>query len=313
MKLHKIDFNLLALLALWGVLLIAVAIASPFFFQSATATTIMQFSTILILVSIGQALVVLAGGAGIDLSVGGSVSLNCVVTMLLVSAGLPGFAILPCVLILGALLGLFNGVIVTKVGILPLIVTLGTFYLYSGLALAVSGGAPISGVPDWLVAWGRGDLLGVPYAFLTVVVPIFLIAFLVAEHSSWGRWIYSMGCNEASARLSGIPVDRVRIILYSISGACCGLAAFVSLGWLGSARPNMGLNLEIETLAVVLLAGFSIFGGTGKIVSVFVAALLLISLKTGLQFNNISSVWQIGSVGFLILIALLSQRFWQRG
>lgn len=300
------------LTCLWVVVIVALAILRPSAFNPSTATTILQFSTILALVSLGQAIVILAGGAGIDLSVGGSVSLSAVVGMLAVKAGLPA-PFLPVVCIaLGALLGAANGFLVTRLSILPLIATLGTLFIYSGLAVAITGGAAQSGVPAWLLDWGRGAIGNIPLPFLTVALPSFAVVWIILLWTSWGRWILAMGFNERSARLVGIPVDRVRLLLYTASGALAGTAGLVSVAWLGSARANIGQNLELESLTAAMLGGIAITGGLGGVGGVLAAVILLVTLKTGLLQLNVNTVWQVGIVGALLIFVLLAERLSQR-
>ena len=221
---------------LWVIVIVGLFALKPSVLSVGTITTVLQFSTILALVSLGQGMVILAGGAGIDLSVGGTVSLSAVLGMLAVKAGLSPF-FLPFVCIgAGTALGAFNGVLVTKLRILPLIATLGTFFVYSGVALSLTGGSAQSGVPDWLLWWGRGVLAGIPVPFLTIAIPAFAIAGVVLAWTSWGRWVYAMGFNERSARLVGIPVDRTRLILYSLSGTLAGAAGSFFTGMVGQ-RP----------------------------------------------------------------------------
>jgi ribose/xylose/arabinose/galactoside ABC-type transport system permease subunit len=143
-----------------------------------------------------------------------------------------------------------------------------------------------------------------PLPFLLTALPAFLIATVLLGTTTWGRWIYAMGFNERSARLVGIPVDRTRFLLYTVSGLLAGLAALVSLAWLGSARPNIGQNLELTSLTAVLLGGVSIFGGRGNVGGVLAAVLLLVTLQTGLLQLNVNSVWQVGLVGALLVAVL---------
>lgn len=296
---------------LWVIVIVGLFALKPSVLSVGTITTVLQFSTILALVSLGQGIVILAGGAGIDLSVGGTVSLSAVLGMLAVKAGLSPF-FLPLVCIgAGTALGAFNGVLVTKLRILPLIATLGTFFVYSGVALSLTGGSAQSGVPDWLLWWGRGVLAGIPVPFLTIAIPAFAIAGVVLAWTSWGRWVYAMGFNERSARLVGIPVDRTRLILYSLSGTHAGAAALFSLAWLGSGRPNIGQNLELESLTAAMLGGIAILGGRGGVGGVFAAVILLVTLKTGLLQLNVNTVWQVGIVGALLIFVLLADRFSQ--
>jgi ribose/xylose/arabinose/galactoside ABC-type transport system permease subunit len=303
---------LLLLAVLWIAVILLFAALRPTMFSASTVTTVLQFSTILALVSLGQCLVILAGGAGIDLSVGGTVSLSVVLAMLALKAGLPP-ALLPvaCV-VFGLVLGLFNGLLVTRLKILPLIATLGTLFVYSGMALALTGGGAQSGVPTWLLPWGRGMILSLPMPFMTLVMPVFVIAAGLLLYSTWGRWLLAMGFNERSARLVGIPVDRARVLIYNLSGLLAGLAGLVSLAWLGSGRPNIGQNLELESLTAVMLGGVAITGGIGGVGGVIAAVILLVTLKTGLLQLNVNTVWQVGIVGALLIAVLLIERLSKR-
>ena len=257
---------ILAILGLmWVVVVAGLAVLKPAAFALSTVTAVLQFSTILALVALGQALVIVCGGAGIDISVGGMVSLAVVLAMLLVNAGLPGASLPVLCLALGLALGLVNGFLVTRLKLLPLIATLGTFYVYSGTAVALTGGAAQAGVPGFLLPWGRGAVGGLPLPFLTLALPLFVAAGVLLHATSWGRWIYGMGFNERSARLVGIPVDRVRLAAYGASGTLAGCAALVSLAWLGGGRPNIGQNLELTSLTATMLGGIGIFGGKGGV------------------------------------------------
>ena len=307
---HNPVFAVLA--GFWVLLGLFVALHQPGLVSATSVTSILQFATILALVSLGQALVIVAGGAGIDLSLGGNVSLSAILGMLAIGAGAPGPALPVLCLAAGAVLGLVNGLLVTRLKIFPLIITLGTFYVYSGLALALTGGAALPGVPDWALPWGRGTLSVLPLPFLTLVVPAFLLAAVILWFSAWGRWIYAMGYNEPAARLVGIPVDPMRIALYTLAGLLAGAAAFVSLAWFGSGRPNMGVNLELESLTAALLGGVAIFGGRGGVLGVLSAVLLLVALKTSMLQLGISPVWQVGAVGLLLILVVLVDRFWTR-
>jgi ribose transport system permease protein len=297
----------LALLAgLWLLLIVGLAVVAPAILQPFMATTVLQFSTILALVSLGQTMVVLGGGAGIDLSLGGNVSLTSILAMDLVRSGGPAVLLPLFCIAIGALLGAVNGFLVTRIRLLPLIATLATLFIYSGLAVALTGGLSISGVPTWLTPLGRGSVSGIPIHFLFIALPTFALGALVLTQTAWGRWIYAMGYSERSARLVGVDVDGMRMILYAVGGLLAGLAALVSLAWFGSGRPNIGQNLELDSLAAILLGGVSISGGAGGVGGVLAAVLLIVTLKTGLQFVNVNSIWQVGIVGTLLIVVLLA-------
>jgi ribose/xylose/arabinose/galactoside ABC-type transport system permease subunit len=304
--------NLVLLALLFVALVAGFALANPRFLSPYMATTVLQFSTLLALVSLGQALVLLSGGAGIDLSVGGAVSLTAVVVMLAVEAGLPGAFIPPAALGVGLALGFFNGLVVVRYRILPLIGTLATYFIYSGAAMALTNGASLSGAPPWLTPFGRGTLGVAPLHFLCLVPPLYAIGAVVLTYTSWGRWIYALGYNERSARLVGIPVDRLRWLVYTLSGGLAGLAALVSIAWFGSARPNIGVNMELDSLAAALLGGVSVTGGVGGVLGVLLAVLTIVTLKTGLQFINTPTIYQVGLVGLLLILSLLLDLLPQR-
>lgn len=308
MKLWRKAPDLTLLLALWLLLLGAIAIVLPQMLAAWSLTSILQFATLLSLVALGQSLVVMTGGGGIDLSVGGNVSLSAVIGMLALDQGIaPGWLPLIC-LLSGSLAGALNGLLVARLRLWPLIVTLGSFYLFSGLALALTGGAALPGVPPLLTQWGRAAMLSVPLPFLTCVIPAFLLAWLILSNSAWGKWIYACGFNEHATRLVGIPVDRLRLLVYCLSGALAGCAGFISLCWLGSARPEIGVNLELESLTAALLGGVAIFGGRGSVIGVLAAALMLVALKTCMLQLGLNSVWQLGVVGMLLIMVLMAQR-----
>lgn len=297
--------KLVMLIALFALIVVGFGVYRPAFLQPTLASTVLQFSSMLALVALGQTLVILAGGAGIDLSVGGVVSLSVVLTMKCLAAGAPAILVLILPVVIGLALGAVNGVLVTRLQVLPLIATLATLFVYGGGAMAVTGGATLSNAPQWLTPFGRGYVVGVPWHFLTLVLPAYVAAAIVLAFTSWGRWIYAAGYSERAARLVGVNVNRIRFLAYCASGALAGLAGLISLAWFGAGRPNIGQNLELESLAAALLGGVAIAGGAGGALGVLVAVLMIVTLKTGLQFINVSTVWQVGLVGALLLAVLI--------
>jgi ribose transport system permease protein len=297
--------SLTLLAVLWILVVAGFALFQPAILQPDMVVSVLQFSSMLALVALGQALLIISG-AGVDLSVGGMVSLAVILTMLALRHGMLPQAVPVAAIAIEIALGAINGVLVTGFRILSLIATLGTMLAYGGLAIALSNGTTMTGVPAWLLPWGRQDLYGAPYHVLTAVAPAFLFAALMLGKMSWGRWILAMGHNERSARLVGISVDRVRFLLYCASGALAGIAALISLAWFGAGRPDVGQNLELESLAAVLLGGVSIAGGAGGVLGVLAAVVLVVTLQAALQFVNVSSVWQVGIVGLLLILVLLA-------
>jgi ribose/xylose/arabinose/galactoside ABC-type transport system permease subunit len=306
--LRRIRFG--GLILLWLVALGIFAVRAPAFFTIANLTSILQFSTLLALVTLGQTLVILMGGGGIDLSVGGLVSLCGLLIAFSIKQGVPPFLAAMAGVLLGGLLGSINGLIITQLRLLPLIVTLGTYYAYNGLALALTGGAPISGLPSSFGVIGQHVVLGIPLHTLVIVLPILVVMIFTLTQMPLGRWIYAIGDNEKASRLVGLPVNTLRVGAYALSGILAAIAGLVADSWLLSARPNIGENLELLSLTATLFGGTSIFGGSGGLIGPFVAVLFFTSLQIGLQMLNINNIWQLGVVGiFLIGSVLLDQTF----
>ena len=296
------------LLALWLIALAIFAVSTPAFFTLANFNSILQFSTLLALVTLGQTLVILTGGGGIDLSVGGIVSLSGLVIASLMKEGTPVWAAGLFGVVFGGVLGGINGLLITQLRLLPLIVTLGTYYAYNGLALALTGGAPISGLPASFGVLGQNQILAIPLHTLVLVAPIFIGLLFTLNQTPLGRWIYAVGSNERAARLVGLPVDAIRLGVYALSGALAALAGLVADSWLLSARPNIGDNLELLSLTATLLGGTSIFGGSGGLAGSLAAVFFFTSLQAGLQMLNVNSIWQLGLVGLFLIGSVLLDR-----
>ncbi len=206
----------------------------------------------------------------------------------------------------GLLLGLLNGLVVVRYRILPLIGTLADLFHLCRHR---------DGVDQRRLDFRRAELVDAlrPRRLCRHTRCIFsvsccrcsLVTAAMLTFTSWGRWIYALGFNERSARLVGIPVDRVRLLVYTLLGRSRGLAALVSIAWFGSARPNIGVNLELESLAAALLGGVAISGGVGGVLGVLLAVVMIVTLKTGLQFINTPTIYQVGIVGLLLILSLL--------
>ena len=298
------------LILLWVIVLAVFAARAPAFFSLANLTSILQFSTLLALVTLGQTFVILTGGGGIDLSVGGIVSLGGLLIAFLIKQGTPPFIAAIAGVLFGGLLGGINGLIITRLRLLPLIVTLGTYYAYNGLALAVTGGVPISGLPSSFGLLGQSAVLAIPLHTLVIVLPTFIVMIFTLTQMPLGRWVYAIGSNERASRLVGLPADAIRLGAYTFSGILAALAGLVADSWLLSARPNIGDNLELLSLTATLFGGTSIFGGSGGLLGSLLAVLFFTSLQVGLQMLNINNIWQLGVVGlFLIGSVVLDRTF----
>ncbi|MBW7886152.1 MAG: ABC transporter permease [Caldilineaceae bacterium] len=293
------------LLVLMVVVVAVMSSISPYFFDITNLLTMTRLGAVLALIAMGQSLVILAGGAGIDLSVGGILSLTGVLFGLLaVRAGLD----LPVALLLGVLigagLGALNGITVAWWGVPPLIGTLGSGWAYSAIALVITQGVPVSGFVDAFRFLGEGSVLGIPAQIMLVVLPAFLLLQMMMARTVFGRWIYLIGVNDQAARFSGVPVTRIRFLLYTLSGLLAGLGAVVMSSWLMAARPDVGAGMELQSITVAVLGGIDIFGGTGSLLGTILAVLIVTMVASGLQLANINAIWQLAVLGFILLGAV---------
>lgn len=295
------------LLALIVVAFVAMSLISPFFLNTANLLTLLQYSAVIGLLALGQTLVILGGGGGIDLSIGSTLSL-CSVTfgLLSVGGGLSPWLAAIITLGVGAVLGLVNGLFITLLKLPPLIVTLGTLYLYASAAMVLSSGIDINGFNrDGFRTIGQTSVLGIPFQVLLVLLPLFLVGAFVMKRSIFGRQVYATGSNTEAAALAGVNVRRIRISLYVIASTLAAVGAIVTASWLLNARPTAGVGLELQAITIAVLGGTAITGGVGRLSGTFLALILVAILNSGMQLAGIGSTYQIGLLGAVLIISML--------
>ncbi len=277
-----------------------------------------QISVIAIL-AVGMTMVIITGG--IDLSVGSLVALAAVACAGLIApmggAGAGTGAILLAgagAVLLCGLFGIFSGFTITRFGVPPFIATLGMMQVASGIAYILSKGKPIYQVPDSFVTLGRGadPLLGVPYAVI-LMAALFLAAHLLMSRTILGRHIYAVGGNAEAARLAGVPVRRVLLFVYTLTGMLAGLGGVVMASQLKSGAPTYGLMYELYVIAAVVVGGTSLSGGEGKILGTLIGAFIIAVIQNGMNLTNVESYTQKVVLGLVILGAVLLDRLKHRG
>lgn len=305
-------FRLVVLAVMWIVAIAAMSFVSPYFFRASTVPYLLQYVPILGLLGLGQTLIILAGGPGIDLSVGSIVSLVGVAVGGLFAAGVDIWLASAAGLVLGALLGLVNGVLVNVLRIPSLMATLATMFAFGGLALATTMGRPIGGFPAEFGWLGQGRTLGLPNAFVFVLLPVAVVLHVMLTRTTVGRHIVACGNDDRAAHLSGLPVVRIRIGLYVLSGTLAALGSIVALSWFLAARPDAGRGMELFAVTIAVLGGTHIFGGTGGIPGTILAILIVTTLQIGLQLANISAAWQLALIGVLLIVSVSRVSLWRR-
>jgi rhamnose transport system permease protein len=242
----------------------------------------------------------------IDLSVASILALSSVILGVLVQAGVPMAAAIPLVLLAGAALGGFNGVLVVRFGLPSLVVTLGTMAMFRGIGYIILGSASVNIFPDSFTDFGINSVLGTPIPWtivpFLVLAPIFAV---VLQRTPAGRRIYVLGGNPATALYSGIRVARLRLGLFVLSGLVSSLAGIVFTARLANARANNAVGFELDIITVALLGGVSVFGGRGKLTGVLWALVLIAVIRNALGLSRIGGDAQGTIIGLLLIGALL--------
>jgi len=301
--------SLIALAALC----IVFSLLSDKFLTLENGWNVMRQISVNICIAVGMTLVVLT--AGIDLSVGSVLALSGAVTAGLLKNGIAitsgdlfiGFTLLGGILagiIVGAVLGYFNGFTITKFKVPPFVATLAMLTIARGLTMLWTKGFPISVLGDHFGYIGTGWLLGIPVAVWISALVVFA-AVVITRKTPLGRYIYAIGGNENAARLSGININRVKIIVYSLAGALAAIGGLIVTSRLDSAQPNAGISYELDAIAAVVIGGTSLSGGKGSIWGTVVGAIIIGVLNNGLVLLNVSPFWQQVVKGAVILIAVV--------
>ncbi len=261
----------------------------------------LQVSSVAI-AAIGATLVILTGG--IDLSPGAAVALtSCSLAILAKNMGIPVPIAVALVLLLGAFLGFVNGFFSTYGRIPSFVVTLATMSVYRGLAFLITNGSPIFSISPDLEPLFYGTFLGLPLPFYYVVV-LYLLTLVFLRYTIPGRAIYAVGGNESAARLSGIHVNRTRLLAFILAGLTAAIAGVLTTARLDSGSPNYGVGTELQAIAAAVIGGASLTGGHGNIVSTLFGALTVAVVQNGLNLNIVPSSWQEITLGGIIVLAV---------
>ena len=294
--------SLIALL----LLIVVVSTLSPNFFTLNNIFNILQQTSVNAIMAVGMTLVILT--SGIDLSVGSLLALTGAVAASMVGADVNALVAVVGALALGAAIGGVTGVIIAKGKVQAFIATLVMMLLLRGVTRVYTDGSPINtGFSDNadLFSWfGIGRPFGIPTPIWLMMI-VCLSAWYVLHHTRLGRYIYALGGNEAATRLSGISVDKIKIIVYALCGLLAALASVIEVARLSSAQPMAGNGYELDAIAAVVLGGTSLAGGKGRIMGTLIGALILGFLNNALNLLGISSNYQMIVKAVVILLAVL--------
>jgi fructose transport system permease protein len=294
-------------LAVLVVAIIAFSIFNTRFLSAANLSLVLAQVTVIAVLALGQTLIILT--AGIDLSVGAiAVFSSVLMAAFCVKIGLPGVLALLLGLICGTAMGALNGFLVTRIKLPPFIVTLGTLTIFFSLNSVVSKsetvrGSDMPGIMTW-----TGTTIPIGGFRLTygsiIMLLLFAVFFYSLSRTAWGKHVYATGDDVEAARLAGIQTNRVLFSVYTVAGFLYAIGAWVLIGRLASASPNVGTEYNLDSITAVVLGGTSLFGGRGSVLGTLIGALIVGVFRNGLQLAGVEVVWQGFAIGLLVLVAV---------
>jgi ribose transport system permease protein len=291
----------ITLFVLIAILIVVMSVASPYFLSLANFRAMAVGLVPTGVIVIGMSILLVSGG--FDLSVGSVLALASTVCALLMIAGTPILLAIVATLLLGAFIGLINGLLVTGLSINPLVATLGTMSVARGFALVFTEGFSLSSLPTSFGLLGNTNLFGLPPIVWLMIALVALGDFLL-RRSTFFRQMYFIGSNERAARLSGISVDRVRVVAYVLTALLAALAGIMLASRLMSGTPTAGNGLELQVLAAAVIGGASLRGGEGTVLGAFLGAVFVALINNAMTMLAVSIYWQMIVTGAVLVAAV---------
>jgi ribose transport system permease protein len=299
---QAINNQALSMAAILVLMWLTLAMLSPVFLTVNNILQITLQAAVMALVAAGQTFVILSGG--IDLSVGSVFALSSMVAGKASEAELPLLLILLAGLGTGAAAGLLNGLGVGFLRLPPFVVTLGMLGIARGFALIINEGVPIFGLPAGFQYLGQGRVGGVVPVPTIIVLIVYAVCYFILNRTRFGRFTYAIGSNQEASRLAGIRTSRYLIGIYVLCGALTALAGLTEAGRLNSTQPAGGISLELDAIGAVVIGGTSLFGGEGNILATLMGALIIATIRNGLNLLGVYAFWQNVITGALIIAAV---------
>lgn len=307
-KWFKIRKNLLNNIV-WILLILAIVVVGGLeksFFTTTVMGNVLSQATVLGILSFAQAFAIMLGL--IDLSLLGVMSFSATTGLLLFEKGCPTPIAILMIFVVGALLGAMNGVLIAKLKAVALVETLAVKLTLLGAFLAITQGRAITSVPDSYKWFGQGNIAGIPTLPIALVI-VFVVVYILWNKTPYGRSLYAVGGNEHAAYVSGIKVDRVKIIAFTISGLLAGVAGFFLSAYMGAVTSTFGTSYDMNNIAATVIGGVACSGGKGNVLGVLGGVLLLTVIQVGLQILGVASYYVQMINGLIIFIAVLLDAF----
>lgn len=314
----RLDKPLSSAIFSWEALLVVVAVAifavnsfaSPYFLDAYSLSDLTFNFTEKGLIAFAMALLIISGE--IDLSVAAIMALASTMMGMAVQAG----ADTPVLVLIGIVVGLgcgaFNGLLVTRLGLPSIVVTIGTMSLFRGIAFIILGDQAYKGYPESFAFFGQGYVWWVVSFELVLFLIAAMIYWFLLHRTSFGRRVFAIGNNPVAAQFSGVRVDRIKFILFCLTGLMAGIASVLITSRLGSTRPSIAQGYELEVITMVVLGGVSILGGSGSILGVVLAAFIMGLVTFGLGLLNVPGIVMSIFIGLLLIIVIALPIVWRR-
>lgn len=281
-------------------LAVIVGVAKPSFWSSGNLENVLVQASLVGLAACGMTLLI-AGGL-LDLSVGGVIAVSAIAVGTVLPSTTIGMAVLMA-LGIGLLLGLINGLLVTYVRIAPFIATLGTLYLFLGLAFIWTSGTVVPITSNNYREATTGSMAGLPVSFIALIA-LAVASYALLNRTYFGRTVRAFGSNERAAVLAGLPVKRTKVLVFAVAGVCFALSGVFMAGRLSSAEGNMAMGFEMDVIAAVVVGGTALRGGRGTLFGTLVGALLFAVLANALNLLGVASYWQYVVTGAVLIAAI---------
>ncbi len=288
-------------------LFLFLSVSSPYFLTAENISNLLLHSVFIMIVAFGTMFVLTAGG--IDLSVGSILGLCSGVCGWLMIQGLNMWIAILAGLALGAIIGLFNGFIITRLGVSPFLATFAMLYIARGLLFLLTASEPISNfAPPAFQFIAQGYVLGIPNPVWIALI-IFLACYFLFHSTKFGRFVVAAGSNREAAYLSGISIRNINLKVYALSGLLAAASGILLTSRLTSVQPLMGTNYELDAIAAAVIGGTSIYGGKGSVIGVAVGSVILALVSNGLDQLSVNQFYRLIITGSIILIAVGAERF----
>lgn len=291
--------------AVWILLVVAIlvmGIFKPSFYSVGILSNILVQASVLGILAIAISMIIVLGD--INLSTVGTAGFSALIGVSAMKAGLPVALSILLILIVGGLVGLINGVVVTKLRANALITTLSMNLVLLGALLAITGGTSITQLPDEYKFVSQGNIAGIPILPIVMIV-VFLIFHVIWRRTRFGRSLFAVGGNGRGAYVAGISVDKVKIWAYIVSGVLSGLAGWLLSGYMGAVTSSFGSTYEMQVIAAAVIGGISLTGGKGSMIGVLAGTLLLTVIQVGLAILGLPSTFITLAGGLMIFVAVM--------